>query len=63
MVLTVIVGIASDPHGHVTEVKYGVGAHESLSECIVLPGTIGTASDPHGHVMGHICFRCKWRSQ
>ena len=40
----------SDPHGHVTEVTYAVGAHESHSECMVLPVTVGIASDPYGHV-------------
>jgi len=50
MVLLVTVGIASDPHGHVTEVTYGVGGHGSHSEFMVLPVTVGIASDPYGHV-------------
>jgi len=54
MVLTDTVGIASDPHGHVTQFTSGVGAHGNHSECIVLPVTVGIASDPHGHVTGHI---------
>jgi len=62
MVLPVTVGNASDPHGPVTEVTYGVSTHGSHSECMVLPVTVGIASDPHGHVTGHICCRCTWRS-
>jgi len=63
MVLPVTVGIASDKHGHVTEVTCSVGAHGSHSECMVLPATVGIASDPHGHVTRHICCRCTWKSQ
>jgi len=62
MVFPVTVGIASDPHGHVTEITCGIGAHGSHSECMVLPVTVGFASVPHGHVTGHICCRCTWKS-
>jgi len=55
MVLPVTLGIASDPHGHVTEVTCGVAAYESHSECMVLPVTVGIASDPHGHVTEVTC--------
>jgi len=55
MVLPVTVGIASDPHGHVTEVTYAVGAHGSHSECMVLAVTAGIASNPHGHVTEVTC--------
>jgi len=54
MVLPLTVGIASNPHGHVTEVTCGVGAHGSHSEYMVLPVTVGIASDLHGHVKGHM---------
>ena len=54
MVHPVTVGIASDPHWHVTEVTCGVGANGSHSECMVLPATVGIASDLHEHVRGHM---------
>jgi hypothetical protein len=39
----------SDPHGHVTDITYGVGVHGSHIECVVLPVTV-YRSDPQGHV-------------
>jgi len=61
MVLPVTIGIASDPHGHVTEVTCGVGAHGSHSEYMLLSVTVGIESGPHGHVTCHICCRFTWK--